>query len=27
MAIEDIIKAAHRTIIRKREKFEKLLKK
>jgi transketolase len=27
MAIEDIVKAAHRTIIRKREKFEKLLKK
>jgi transketolase len=27
MAIEDIIKAVHRTIIRKREKFEKLLKK
>jgi len=27
MAIEDIIKAAHRAIIRKREKFEKLLKK
>jgi len=27
MAIEDIIKTAHRTIVRKMEKFEKILKK